>query len=118
MDATIIARICHETNRAYCESIRDTSQRPWEAADEWQRQSAVKGVQFALDNPGAAAAAQHEAWLADKQRDGWTYGPVKDPVKKEHPCMVSYAELPLEQRVKDHLFRGVVRAFVEAENGK
>ncbi|MGA2153889.1 MAG: RyR domain-containing protein [Bryobacteraceae bacterium] len=62
----------------------------------------------------AAASAQHEAWLSDKLRDGWKFGPVKDPTKKEHPCMVPYSELPLEQRIKDHLLKAVVQAFVEA----
>ena len=63
----------------------------------------------------AAASAQHEAWLSDKVREGWKLGPVKDATKKEHPCMVPYKDLPLEQRIKDHLFKAVVRAFVEAD---
>src|SRR5579863_941844 len=114
MNIKQVARICHETNRAYCLSIDDPSQNPWEFAEEWQRESAIKGVEFAIANPDAPASAQHEAWLNDKTRDGWIFGPVKDPTKKEHPCMVPYADLPLEQRIKDHLFKGVVRAFVEA----
>lgn len=110
-----IARVCHETNRAYCESIRDSTQKPWDQAEPWQRESAIKGVAFALANPDAPASAQHDAWLADKEREGWKFGPIKDAAIKEHPCMVPYGELPLEQRLKDHLFKAVVRAFVEAE---
>jgi hypothetical protein len=109
-----IARICHETNRAYCETIGDSSQQPWDKAETWQRDSAVKGVTFALANPGARASAQHDAWMKDKLADGWVFGFTKDPIKKKHPCIVPYSELPLEQRLKDHLFRAVVRAFVEA----
>jgi hypothetical protein len=111
-----IARVCHETNKGYCESIGDNSQKSWDEAEQWQRDSAIKGVAFALVNPNAPASSQHDAWLADKKRDGWKYGAVKDPVKKEHPCFVSYEELPIEQRLKDHLFKAVVRAFVEAES--
>jgi len=111
MNVEQVARICHETNRAYCESIGDYSQKPWDQAEEWQRQSAVKGVQFAIANPDAPASAQHDAWLSDKQQEGWKFGPIKDAEKKEHPCMVSYDELPIEQRLKDYLFRGVVSAF-------
>jgi hypothetical protein len=115
MDIEQIATICHETNLAYCQSIGDMSQQSWQRAEQWQRDSAIRGVQFALDNPDAPASAQHDAWLFDKVRDGWKFGPVKDSSKKEHPCMVSYSELPKEQRLKDHLFRAIVRAFVEAE---
>lgn len=106
-----IAQVAHETNRAYCESIGDFSQIPWGGAADWQKDSSIKGVKFSLDNPAALASAQHEAWLKDKISDGWKYGEVKNPDKKEHPCCVPYEELPIEQRVKDALFIGVVRAM-------
>lgn len=106
-----IAVVCHETNRQYCLAIGDASQKSWNDAEQWQRDSAIKGVEFAISNPDAKPSAQHDAWLADKEKDGWVYGPIKDPLKKEHPCMVAYQQLPLEQRVKDALFIGVVRAM-------
>lgn len=115
MNIEQIARVCHETNKAYCHTIGDHSQKSWPEAEEWQRQSAIKGVEYALANPDAPASAQHDAWLADKSRDGWKFGAVKDAVKKEHPCIVPYGELPLEQRLKDYLFKAIVRAFVEAK---
>jgi hypothetical protein len=108
-----VARVCHETNRAYCESIGDHSQKSWEDAEQWQRDSAVKGVEFALAHPDAQPADQHEAWVQDKLANGWNHGPVKDPVKKEHPCIVPYHSLPAEQRTKDRLFVHIVRAFEE-----
>jgi len=49
--------------------------------------------------------------LKEKEEAGWKYGEVKDPDKKEHPCFVSYEELPEQQKVKDALFVGVVRAM-------
>jgi len=109
-----IARVCHEANRAYCRTIGDDSQKPWDEAEQWQRDSALKGVSFAISKPDAPASAQHDAWLADKKRDWWkcgSVGPVKDAATKEHPCFVPYDELPLEQRVKDYLFKSVVSAF-------
>lgn len=108
-----IAQVCHGANLEYCRTIGDQTQRAWEYAEEWQRQSAIRGVEFALANPGAPASSQHDAWVADKERDGWKFGPEKDPAKKEHPCMVPYADLPIEQRIKDHLFRAVVGAMTK-----
>jgi len=107
-----IAQIAHETNRAYCSTIGDNSQVPWAAAPEWQRNSAIAGVEFALKNPDATPADSHESWLAVKRSEGWSYGAVKDPQKKEHPCFLTYEELPGEQRLKDSLFQAVVRAMV------
>lgn len=106
------ARAAHEMNRAYCIAIGDTSQPSWDDAPEWQRSSAIKGVRGALD--GNTSEQSHEGWLKEKAETGWKYGPVKDPEKKEHPCFVSYAELPPEQRNKDSLFLDAVRSMAAA----
>lgn len=106
-----IARVCHEANRAYCQSIGDDSQPTWGDAPEWQRMSAINGVRFHIDHPGAGPEASHSNWLAQKAMDGWVYGPVKDPVKKQHPCMLPYEQLPAEQRFKDALFIAIVSAL-------
>jgi len=106
-----IAKVCHAANAAYCRAIGDCSQKLWLEAEEWQRDSAIKGVQFALANPNAPASSQHEAWLKDKLDQGWKVGPVKDAGKKEHPCCVPYSELPDEQKAKDSLFLGVVNSL-------
>lgn len=111
MTTESIARVCHEANRAYCATIGDTSQQPWDDAPEWQRRSAINGVQFTLDHPEAGPSASHESWLEEKRADGWVYGPVKNPAKKEHPCFVPYAELSVEQRRKDFLFQAIARAL-------
>lgn len=117
-DVESIARVCHEANRAYCLTIGDASQMSWEDSPDWQKNSARKGVTFHLESLNAGIepppSASHDSWLAEKQADGWTYGPVKDPAKKEHPCYVPYEQLPAEQRTKDYIFGGVVRAFWES----
>lgn len=105
-----IAKVCHEANKAYCETIGDNSQLSWDDAAEWQRDSAIKGVEFKLANPEATASAQHESWMDQKIADGWFYGEVKDAEKKTHPCLVEYDQLPEEQRVKDKLFAAIVLA--------
>lgn len=106
-----IARVCHEANRGYCEAIGDPSQEPWEFAYQWQRDSAINGVTYALTYPTAPPSAQHDAWLRDKEKDGWKYGAVKDPAKKEHPCCVPYDQLPIEQKRKDALFKAIVNSL-------
>jgi hypothetical protein len=111
MDVEQIARVCHEANRAYCLTLGDRSQLSWDEAPEWQKESARQGVKFRIENPEAPASAQHDAWRAAKEADGWTVGPVKDPEKKQHPCMVDFYSLPSEQQTKDHLFAAIVDAF-------
>lgn len=106
----LIARVCHEVNRAYCKALGDMSQPAWEDAPQWQRESARMGVD--LHNMGDFEPWQiHTAWFVQKEEDGWIWGPVKDPVKKEHPCMVPFEALPKDQQAKDYIFRAVVHAL-------
>lgn len=111
MNKTDIAKVAHELNKAYCESISDNSQQTWEQAPEWQKSSAKVGVQFHLDNPNASPSASHDSWLKQKEEEGWKYGEVKDADKKEHPCYVTYEQLPVSQRSKDYIFKQVVESL-------
>jgi len=108
MDIEAIAVVCHEVNRSLCDSFGDHSQCPWNQAEKWQRESAINGVLFRLQNPYGKESDQHDNWMAVKISEGWTYGPIKDATKKEHPCLVCYKDLPPVQRAKDALFMAVV----------
>ncbi len=112
---TKIACVCHEANGAWCDVNGDHSQKPWELAEQWQRDSAVAGVKFAIEHPESTPEDQHEAWARDKRADGWVYGEVKDAGKKTHPCLVPYRDLPEFQRRKDALFRAIVKALAPVE---
>lgn len=106
-----VAEICHEANRVICEQNGDYSQKSWQNAEQWQKDSAVTGVKFALANPSAPDSAQHDAWMQDKLKNGWLYGSVKDVDKKTHPCLVGFEQLPEFQQSKDAVFRGIVNSL-------
>ncbi len=111
-DAESIAAVIHDANRRLQLILEDPApSQPWDNAEQWQRDSAVDGVQRALD--GATPRELHENWCSYRRADGWVYGETKDAVAKTHPCLVDYDELPTEQRVKDSLFFGVVDALKE-----
>lgn len=110
MERTEIARVAHEVNRAYCTAMGDNSQPAWEDAPQWQKDSALLGVDLHLSGDHGPEAS-HESWMAQKVADGWVYGETKDPEAKTHPCIVPFADLPKEQQAKDFLFRGVVHAL-------
>lgn len=108
-----IARVAHQTNKAYCESIGDFSIVDWSEAPDWQIQSAIDGVGFTINNPDCTPEMSHKNWTAQKVRDGWVYGKEKNPELKMHPCMVPYNELPQEQQSKDYIFKAVVKTLAE-----
>lgn len=113
-DEDLIARVVHEAMRAYQLALGERAARPWDDADDWERAATVAGVRFRLANPGADGSAQHAQWLEEKRKAGWILGAVKDPVKKTHPSLVPYRELPQTERRKDALFAAVVRSLTDA----
>lgn len=106
--------IFYLNNQAICETWGDYSQKDWDAAEQWQRDSAISGVKFRLDNPDATGKDQHDAWVSDKLADGWVFGDVKDPEAKTHPCIVEYERLPRHQQAKDSVFSAIVKAALAA----
>lgn len=108
MNIEDIAKICHEANRAYCETLGDNSQLRWEEAQIWQRGSAIKGVRFNLENPDATLSDTHNSWVEEKRKEGWKYGKIKNIERKEHPCFAEYTDLPDDQKAKDAIFKAIV----------
>lgn len=108
-----IAKVCHNVNRAYCTALGDDSLLPWEESPAYQRHAILQGVQYHIANPDAGPQAGHESWLAHKQAEGWTYGPKKDAVMKEHPCMVPFHHLHEMHQAKDYIFHAIVHNLKE-----
>lgn len=111
-DIEQIAKVCHETNRLLqIANDEDFISPEWENAPEWQRASAISGVKKAIE--GETPRQLHVSWMEQKIADGWIYGPVKDAENKTHPCLVAYADLPAEQKIKDQMFYTVVNSFIK-----
>jgi len=116
MNEIEIAKICHEANKAYCETLGDQSQPYWRSAPVWQKDSAIDGVQAHLVSD-LTPEQSHNKWWEHKIANGWKHGTEKDTEKKIHPCMIAYNDLPIEQRRKDQLFKSIVDCFKEALGG-
>lgn len=108
------ARIAHEANAALCRGLGDNSQKSWIETSQNIKDSAIDGVVFHMKNPKATPENCHENWLKGKEEDGWVYGAIKDISKKEHPCMIPYEELDVDQKIKDHVFRQIVHSAMRA----
>jgi hypothetical protein len=47
------------------------------------------------------AESEHNGWMAQRARNGWTWGETRDDAAKRHPSMVPYAHLPEREKEKD-----------------
>ena len=43
----------------------------------------------------------HEVWSENRIKEGWVYGAERNDVKKQHPCLISYEELPESEKEYD-----------------
>jgi hypothetical protein len=105
------ARAAHEVNSELCRFNGDAVF-AWDEMSPEKQAGIINGARMAAD--GKTPEELHEAWMADHLANGWTRGPVKSIADKTHPCLIPYRDLPVAQRVKDTLFRTVVRAFMHA----
>ena len=43
----------------------------------------------------------HEVWAETRISQGWTYGEQRNDELKTHPCLITYEELPEEEKEYD-----------------
>lgn len=43
----------------------------------------------------------HDVWAAGRIAEGWTYGEMRDDIKKTTPCLVPYSKLPESEKEYD-----------------
>lgn len=109
----LIARTCHEVNRAYCVGVMsDHSHQPWDEAPSWQRESCYEGVVKHYENPEFTPEDSHKSWLAKKVDEGWVFGNLKDETAKTHPCLVPYHTLHIHDRTKDAIFSAICKSML------
>lgn len=111
MTLSDLAEICHEANRTYCKTQGDHAHDPWHFADTMTKLVTIQGVKEYLQHPNMTRYDLHDRWRQWKEQQGWTYGPVKNEHKKQHPNLIEYAKLPVKERVKDSLFMAVIDTF-------
>lgn len=65
--------------------------------------SGIKLSDELIDLAEEMAKNVHENWAKARISEGWTYGKERNDVKKEHPCLVPYEELPESEKEYDRI---------------
>ena len=89
-----------ESNRAQAEHIRVILQAigcDIAITNDWD----VQPFLFSPEEVDLMAKMEHERFVEERLRDGFKYGPVKDLKRKTNPNLVSWDELPNEEKNKD-----------------
>lgn len=113
-----VAEYAHEVSRLYARTALNQEQPPWAEAPEWQKTSAIHGVERVIEtvveyNCPPKAETMHNNWMREKLLAGWKYGPEKNPETLEHPCLLPYEFLSLLEKRKDTVFSSAVMTLLE-----
>jgi hypothetical protein len=116
LDQTVdrVAQVMHEAVRAWQKANDQPASPPWSKAPAWMKTSSREAVIWQLSNPKASPSLHHEQWMAEKKSAGWKYGKVKNGVKKTHPLMIPYGDLPEVERRKDALVSAVIDSLTKS----
>lgn len=68
----------------------------------------AKDLKLTADQIEMLAQKEHERWMMERERSGWTHAPQRDDSRKHHPSMVPWESLPEPEKEKD---REVIRAL-------
>lgn len=81
------------------------------------REEIFKGLPIELVNCAEELAEHvHNKWAEEKIRQGWTYGPKRDDLKKESACLIPYDQLPEHEKNYDRVTAAETIRFL-IENG-
>ena len=108
------ARAAHEAIRTLqIENREPNVASPWAAVGQDIKESCLIGIERVIENPEVSNEELHNSWIETKLLQGWKFGPIRSEEDKLHPCMVPYSNLPQFQKLKDAMFRNIVRAVLD-----
>jgi serine phosphatase RsbU (regulator of sigma subunit) len=59
------------------------------------------------------ARVEHLRWSWEKRLNGWTYGTIKDSIKRKHPSLIPYEQLSESEKEKDRELVKLIPAFLQ-----
>jgi len=111
-----IARVCHQTIKAYRETINDSKKYlDWKDTSQDQKESAYDLVNFVAENIKTISVKNiHDFRRERKKNKGWKVGETKDYHLKTDPFLdTEYEDLSPDDKRKSELFLNIVKALID-----
>lgn len=105
-----IAEILFNANRDYSRWIGKPPGATWANATT-QRAGMIEFVRAVIAGQITTPAEEHDRWCRMLNDDGWKYGPVESHVKKTHPALVPYPQLPAVEIRRDTWLLAMARTL-------
>lgn len=106
------ARVANAVNNALRMHFNEPANPDWDDLDDEAKHRALIGVAKVAEFPDMTPQECHKLWVESMAKDGYRYGDQIDYVRKEHPAMVPYVQLPEPQKLKTQLFIAIVKELI------
>ena len=108
-----VARKAYEVNVAYHAMAYRNNHRPtWKQLPE-EKRAHIRRVVVAIDRGEITTPAErHEYWRRERIATGWSYGPVKDIERQQHPELVPFDDLPTRQQMEVFVCFHAIRDYL------
>lgn len=109
-----IACVAYTAIRTWCIRTKQEVSPEWtDLPDDYADHIKIVVARAFADMKTPSAKQLHERCLKDGKTAGWGYGAQVDREKKLHPDILPWEQMTMDQRMKDHIFSAVIRAFLE-----
>jgi len=82
----------------------------WMLCNDWYKASFTRNVEAYLYHAYPVRKV-HAHWVRRMESQGWVVGETRCREQKTHPMLVSFNDLPIEEKLKLKQMRAVVMAF-------
>lgn len=109
-----IAHVAYNAIFAWCIQTKQEMEYRWQdLSPDFQDHIKVVIARCFAEMKAPTGKQLHERCYEDSLAAGWTYGEKMDRKKKKHPEVQPWEKLSPDQRMKDHIMSGIIRAFLE-----
>ena len=101
-----IAEIIYEATRLEAMwSDRSIVPEKWNKRDDGFRKQFVNTIgQYLKQEKLPTPKEAHDSWIIAYEKMGWKYGKKRDVVKKTHPDLIPFEQLPKDEKDEDAIF--------------
>ncbi len=109
-----IAHVSYTAMREWSIITRQPIASPWDELSEDYKDHMRMVVARSFVNMEVPTGKQlHDNCLKEALESGWTYAEKVNRKAKQHPDIRSWQALSIDQRIKEHIFSGIMKAFLE-----
>ena len=104
--------IAHRINDVTCWIPRPDGSLPneWSELSDEQQNHAINAVKEIYNSEPKTAEELHELWMKPLLATSWKTGEY-NIIKRTHPCLMPFNELPDSEKLKDILWQKMTEAF-------